>query len=45
MGRTRRLLVAVAAALLAALLHGASAQAAYICYSADHHRWVCHATP
>ena len=45
MGKTRRVIVAVAAALLMALLHSTSAQAAYICYSADQDRWVCHATP
>jgi hypothetical protein len=45
MGRTRRIFVGVAAALLMALLHSSSAQAAYVCYSTDQDRWVCHATP
>jgi hypothetical protein len=45
MGRTRRIVVAAAAVLTMALLHSASAQAAYVCYSADQDHWVCHATP
>ena len=45
MGKTRRVMVAVATALLAAILHSSSAQAAYVCYSMDQDRWVCHATP
>jgi hypothetical protein len=45
MGKTRRIFVGIAAALLMALLHSSSAQAAYVCYSTDQDRWVCHATP
>lgn len=43
--KARRILMTVTAALLTMLLHSASAQAAYVCYSADQDRWVCHATP
>jgi hypothetical protein len=27
------------------LLQGASAQGAYVCFSADQEDWVCHSTP